>query len=212
LASNNVLKFSILLALPVLLTFCNDKKQQPTVVNKVQNDSEFIKKGPANPYLPIDLSPADIIYLPADYPVLKMSGKIKTLPVARVIYSRPHKQGRKIFGALLKYGEPWRLGANEATEVEFFQPVTIQDKKIGKGRYIMYCIPQPGSWTIVLNNNIYSWGLILDANKDLFRFKIPVQHSDVSIEFFTMVFEKTDTASNLIMAWDDVVAKLPLSY
>jgi hypothetical protein len=141
-----------------------------------------------------------------------MSGKAAATPVARVIYSRPHKQGRKIFGALLKYGEPWRLGANEATEIEFFTNVTIQNKKVVKGRYIIYCIPQANSWTLVLNSNIYSWGLTLDATKDLFRFQVPVQPSAVSIEYFTMVFEKSSTGANLIMAWDNVVSKLPISF
>jgi hypothetical protein len=40
--------------------------------------------------------------------------------VARLIYSRPTKNGRVIFGDLLEYGKVWRLGANEATEIEFF--------------------------------------------------------------------------------------------
>ena len=101
-----------------------------------------------NPFAPVDVSPMDIAYLPSDYPIMKMTGGAKPLPLARVIYSRPHRQGRAIFGGLIKYGEPWRLGANEATEIEFFQPVTIQNKKIPKGRYVLYCIPQEDKWTI----------------------------------------------------------------
>ena len=38
---------------------------------------------------------------------------------ARVVYSRPKKEGRTIFGGLVEYGQVWRLGANEATEIEF---------------------------------------------------------------------------------------------
>ncbi|MEO6069179.1 MAG: DUF2911 domain-containing protein [Chitinophagaceae bacterium] len=203
--------FSLLLSFTLLLTFCTDYKKQVTSVLPT-NDSEIVKKGATNPYLPIDLSPADIIYFPVDYPVAKMSGKTAALPFARVIYSRPHKQGRKIFGGLLKYGEPWRLGANEATEIEFFKPVTIQNKKIGAGRYMMYCIPGPEFWTIAFNTNIYSWGLTIDQSKDLFRFKTTVQPSAVPIEYFTMVFEKTGSGADLIMAWDDVVSKLPISF
>src|SRR5947209_8340114 len=83
-------------------------------------DSNLVKNETANPYVAVDVSPMDMSWLPTDYP--KMNIK-RPLPVARVIYSRPHRQGRKIFGGLLKYGEPWRLGANEATEIEFFEPV-----------------------------------------------------------------------------------------
>ena len=132
--------------------------------------------------------------------------------MARVIYSRPHKQGRKIFGALLKYGEPWRLGANEASEIEFFRPATIQNKQIDKGRYVLYCIPEADKWTIVFNSNLYTWGLKQDPAKDEYRFQIPVQHSNTQVEFFTMVFEKATHGANLLMAWDDAVARLPIHF
>src|SRR4028118_146784 len=113
-----------------------------------------------------DISPADIVYFPVDYPLLKMSKKAAPLPVARIIYSRPHKGGRKLFGALIPYGEAWRLGANEGTEIELFQPVKIQNKTVAPGRYTLYCIPAETQWTIVFNTNIYSWGLKQDSTKD----------------------------------------------
>src|SRR5215203_4768715 len=99
---------------------CGDAPIQTEIRPKlVHKDS--VPKDMTNPYAPVDVSPMDLSYLPADYP--KMSAK--KMPVARVMYSRPHKQGRKIFGSLLKFEEAWRLGANEATEIEFFQPVRI---------------------------------------------------------------------------------------
>ena len=165
-----------------------------------------------NPYAMIDVSPMDMAYFPVDFPIAKMSKTAEGQPLARVIYSRPHRQGRKIFGDLLKYGEPWRLGANEATELELFKDVIIQNKRINKGRYILYCIPQANSWTIVFNSNLYTWGLKPNPQKDLYKFQIPVQHSDISIEFFTMVFEPASAGANLLMAWDDVVARLPITF
>nr|WP_315818687.1 DUF2911 domain-containing protein [Paraflavitalea speifideiaquila] len=71
--------------------------------------------------LGVDKSPMDMAYFPVDYPKLKMSGNAKEPLVARVIYSRPQKSGRAIFGDVLKYGHTWRLGANEATEIEFLK-------------------------------------------------------------------------------------------
>ena len=67
----------------------------------------------------------DMSYYPNGYPVLKIQDKATEPLVARVIYSRPQKNGRTIFGELLEYGKVWRLGANEATEIEFFQVVKI---------------------------------------------------------------------------------------
>src|ERR1044071_9686518 len=100
----------------------------------------------------LDKSPMDMSYYPVDYPKLKMSGSTEPL-IARVIYSRPQKNGRTIFGDLIKYGSVWRLGANEATEIEFFKDVTITNKKVQKGRYVIYCIPHENNWTLVLNED-----------------------------------------------------------
>src|SRR5688500_15892540 len=90
----------------------DDNTDEQDKKSTLANYTTFITKAAVNPYAALDISPMDICYLPPDYPILKMSGKVTAPPVARVIYSRPYRQGRQIFGALLKYGEPWRLGAN----------------------------------------------------------------------------------------------------
>jgi hypothetical protein len=178
----------------------------------IKQDSGLLKKQVSNPYAPTDVSPVDISYFPVDYPVRRMQHQGAEQPLARVIYSRPQRQNRTIFGSLLKYGEPWRLGANEATEIEFFKSVTIQNKTVPKGRYVLYGIPESDKWTIVFNSNVFSWGLKQDPKNDLFRFTIPTEKTPVTIEFFTMVFQPTDSGANLLMAWDDVVARLPMQF
>lgn len=172
-------------------------------------DSNIINGEMANPYVPVDVSPMDMAWLPVDYPKLTIK---KSVPVARVIYSRPHKQGRKIFGNVVKYGERWRLGANEATEIEIFVPVTIQNQRISKGKYILYCVPEADKWTIVFNSNLNSWGLNLDPSKDLHRFSIPAQPKSQSVEYFSIVFQPTPGGADLVMAWDNVEARLPIQY
>lgn len=96
--------------------------------------------------------------------------------------------------------------------MELFQPVIIQNKTIPKGRYILYCVPEENTWTIVFNSNLYSWGLNLDPSKDLFRFSIPAQIKDQAVEFFSMTFQSTSAGADLVMAWDNVEARLPLQY
>lgn len=193
---------------------CNDRGETyPAPKDSVSyKDTLSISKEEVNPYAPVDVSPMDMSYFPDDYPVLKMSDKVSGLPFVRVIYSRPHRQGRKIFGGLLKYGEPWRLGANEATEIEFFKPAVIQKQKINAGRYIVYCVPKEDSWEICFNTNIYSWGLKHDPKKDVHHFKIPVRHIDPSIEYFTIVFEKKPYGTDMVMVWDDVETRLPIQF
>lgn len=198
----------------LLFIACNGETENRTPVDTTsRRDTPLIKTVSPNPYASVDLSPMDISYFPTDYPIQKMAKKVTGAPVMRVVYSRPHKQGRKIFGSLLKYGEPWRLGANEATEIEFFQPVTIQNKKIAKGRYVLYCIPHEKNWVIIFNTNVYSWGLKQDPAQDVYKFEVPVEKPASSIEFFTMVFEKAkDGGANLIMTWDEVLVRLPVKF
>jgi Protein of unknown function (DUF2911) len=193
---------------------CNGKDENKPEPILETNDTTTLVPSDVivNPYAPPDISPMDMSYFPAEYPQLKMTHSVKTLPVARVIYSRPHREGRVIFGQLVKYGEPWRLGANEATEIDFFQNVSIENKKVRAGRYILYAIPQENEWTIVLNSNIDTWGLQIDSTKDLMRFTATVSKSETPIEFFTMVFRKSDTGANLIMTWDYVKATLPINF
>jgi hypothetical protein len=160
----------------------------------------------------LDKSPMDMIYYPEDFPVLKMSGKVTGLPIARVIYSRPSKDGRTIFGNVVKYGTYWRLGANEGTEIEFFTDVVINGRRVKKGRYIIYCIPYEKKWTIRLNDDLYAWGLRIHSNRDVYSFDIPVEKLNQSIEILTMKFMQSAGGAELVMGWDSAKASLPFKY
>src|SRR6186997_1985822 len=155
----------------------------------------------------VDKSPMDVSYYPNNYPILKIQNKASEPLVARVLYSRPQKQGRKIFGELVEYGKVWRLGANEATELEFFKAVKIGDKKVEKGRYTLYAIPMEDSWTFILNKDNDTWGAFkYDEQKDVLRTTVPVQKLNEGVEALAMTFEKSDSGCNLIIAWDNIKA------
>lgn len=161
----------------------------------------------------LDKSPMDISYYPNRYPVLKIQDKITEPLVARVMYSRPQKNGRAIFGELLAYGKVWRLGANEATEIEFFTDVKINDIKVKKGRYSLYGIPYEEKWTIIINKETDTWGSFkYDEKNDLLRIDLPVQKQIEITEAFTMAFEKADNGASLIIAWDTLKLNLPIAF
>lgn len=166
-------------------------------------------------FTPIDKSPMDMCYFPINYPVLKIQNKATEPLIARVIFSRPMKNGRTVFGELVEYGKVWRLGANEATEIEFYRDIKIGLNKIKKGRYTMYAIPQIDKWTIILNKELDIWGAFqYDAKKDVLRIDVKVDKLTEPTDAFTMQFEKqgVKTGANLIIAWDDVTAKLPINW
>ncbi len=162
---------------------------------------------------PVDKSPMDMSYYPANYPVLKIQDKITETPIARIIYSRPQKAGRTIFGGLVKYGEVWRLGANEATEIEFFKNVKIGGKKISKGRYTLYAIVNENYWTIIINKDTDTWGSFkYDAKKDVVRATASVQKTDTVVESLSMGFEKATGGFNLVIGWDTIKSTLLITF
>ena len=184
---------NILIALALLAAACTAKAQSDAT--------------------PLDRSPMDMSYYPGDYPILKIQAKISGPPIARVIYSRPQKKGRVLFGDLVQYGQVWRLGANEATEIEFFQDVKIDDKKVKKGRYTLYALVDTSKWTLILNKETDTWGAFqYDMSKDVLRATVPVQKQTDTTENLSMIFEKTREGAGLAISWDDLRVELPFSW
>lgn len=168
---------------------------------------------PSFKFPPLDKSPMDMIYFPVNYPVLKIQEKINTPPLARLIYSRPQKEGRDIFGGLISYDKVWRLGANEATEIEFFRDVMVKETRLPKGRYTLYAIPTPTQWTVIFNKETDLWGAFkYDEKSDALRISLPVQQNKVPVEALSMNFFATSTGADLAMAWDEVTVVLPITF
>ncbi|HAO45655.1 MAG TPA: DUF2911 domain-containing protein [Ferruginibacter sp.] len=213
-------KKTIAVPVSILLLFvsvsCNrltEKKPDENIIKQIPvivNDSNLLS---------IDRSPMDMIYFPVDYPKEKMTNPGLPDPLIRVIYSRPKKNNRIIFAdtsisqnVIQHYAQDWRLGANEATEIEFFKPAAVNGKKIAAGRYIMYCIPYPDKWKIIFNSNLFSWGLHMDKTKDITETEVPVSKAGTAAEYFTMSFHASTDDCNLVMEWGDLKTVLPISF
>lgn len=161
--------------------------------------------------LPLDKSPMDMAYFPSDYPLLKTQNKTTQPPMIRVIYSRPQRDNRTIFGELVEYNKVWRLGANEATEIEFFKDAVIAGKKIVKGRYTLYAVPSPDKWTIVINKDTDTWGaFVYDEKKDLLRTDVPVQKLADTLDVFSIELTKTEKGAAMTIAWENVSVTIPI--
>ena len=161
----------------------------------------------------VDKSPLDMSYYPSMYPILKIQDKATEPLVARVVYSRPQKNGRTVFGELVEYGKVWRLGANEATEIEFFRDVKFGATKVKKGRYSLYAIPSADQWTVILNKDTDTWGAFkYDVKKDVARVTVKTEKSADTVEFFTLYFEKTTAGFQLVANWDNLRCVIPFTY
>ena len=84
-------------------------------------------------------------------PLKSSSGNIGGKAIA-VEYGAPSVKGRVIWGDLVPYGEVWRTGANEATNVTFEKDVVVEGEAVEAGRYSLFTIPRENEpWTIILN-------------------------------------------------------------
>lgn len=162
---------------------------------------------------PLDKSPLDMAYFPSDYPMLKTQSRLSTPPMARLIYSRPQRENRTVFGGLVEYGKVWRLGANEATEIELFRDATVGGKKLAKGRYTLYAIPTETRWTIIFNKDTDSWGaFVYDEKKDVLRTDVPVRQLDTLVDAFSASFTKGENSTTLVFTWENVTVSLPIQF
>lgn len=119
----------------------------------------------------------------------------------KISYGQPSKKGRVIFGELVPFGQVWRTGANEATEITFAKDSKLGGEAIKAGTYSLFTIPGESEWTIILNPTLKQWGSFgYDKIKDKDVLKVKVKPGKTSgvVEKFTIRFE----GSNLIMEWD----------
>ncbi len=132
----------------------------------------------------------------------------------KVVYGQPHKRGREIFGTLVSYGEVWRTGANEATEITFTEDVEFGGNLVESGIYSLFTIPEENQWTVILNKNLGQWGAFsYDDTADYLRFNVPVQTIDEMVESFTINFSEVEgTQTMMSMVWNSTKVEIPIRF
>jgi len=163
----------------------------------------------------LDKSPMDAVtyprsavfanYLDEDDP--DRAAKIK------VLYSRPYKKERNVFGELVKFGEEWRLGANEGTEITFYQNVEIDGTMVPRGVYTMLADVYEDHWMVKLSSQRHIAGTNgRDKTKDVAAFRANTSAAKSVREQMTIGFQKIDEGNvHMIMEWDDTRAALPIN-
>lgn len=91
----------------------------------------------------------------------------------RIDYHRPAVKGRKLWGALVPFGQVWRAGANEATTISFSDPVKIEGRDLAAGSYALFAIPGKDRWTFIFNREARQWGAFAyQAGQDALRVEV----------------------------------------
>lgn len=148
--------------------------------------------------------------LPRASPFAKVTQTVGLTDIT-VDYSAPAVKGRKIWGGLVPYDQPWRTGANNATKITFSKDVTVADKPVAAGSYALMTIPGKTAWTIIINKDANQFGAFAyKKENDLFRFTVTpkvVPHR----ERMTFIFaDFTDSAASLDLEWEKLRVTIPI--
>ena len=130
----------------------------------------------------------------------------------KVVYGQPSKKGRVIFGELVPYGQVWRTGANEATEITFAKAANFAGKPVAAGTYSFFTIPTENEWTVILNSELKQWGAYgydKAKAKNILEATVPSKKIDPPVEKLTYRF---DANNNLIIEWDQVQVEIPVTF
>lgn len=122
-----------------------------------------------------------------------------------VDYSSPAVKGRKIWGELVPFGEVWRTGANEATTINFSDPVSINGNELSAGTYGIHMIPGTNEWEIIFSKDVPVDGSsTFDPKKEALRIKVkPVENPFT--ERMTFLFtDVTENSGNVSLVWENL--------
>ena len=151
----------------------------------------------------VDSAPHDISY----YRVNRV-----TPPLVKVLYGRPKKNNKVVFGNLVPYGKIWRTGANEATEVRFYKDVQFGTTKVTAGTYTLFTIPNKDTWEIILSSKLDVLGAFqYDPTFDVARISVTVTKAE-PLESFSIAFKNVEDNVQMVLAWDTARIKIPLHF
>jgi len=126
-------------------------------------------------------------------------------------YSRPSMRGRKIMGGLVPYGEVWRTGANEATQISTPLNLTIGGANVPAGLYTLYSLVGEHNWKLIINKQTGQSGTEYHANQDLVRVDMQMGKTSAPVEQFTISWKKTgEAAADLIFEWETTRLTVPV--
>jgi len=139
-------------------------------------------------------------------PLRQVSGTIDGVSV-NMQYSSPGVKGRTVWGDLVKYGEVWRTGANEATWVEFDKDAMVGGEMVPAGKYALFTVPaEEGDWEVILNSEWNQWGAYdYDEAKNVARFMVsPASSAEMTERMDFKIGE------NIVFQWENMMFAIPV--
>jgi len=166
----------------ILLSVLNINAQEFKDLDEVQHDIEYYRENSVTP------------------------------PIIKVVYGRPALKKEKAFGEQVPFNKLWRTGANEATEVKFFQDVMFGNQVVKAGTYVLITIPGEKEWEIILNSNLDVFGAFqYNPTADVARITVPVSKAE-RLDVFSIGFKRKENKILMVLGWDSTRVKIPLNF
>ena len=136
-----------------------------------------------------------------------------------ITYGRPYsvKPGttevRKIWGGLVPYDKPWRMGADEATLLIVQKPIVLGGTTVPAGSYTLYMVPsEAGASKLAISTGLGGWGIPVDTKHDLAQVELTKTALDKPVDQFTMAIDKNpDGGGVLKLSWESAQFSVPFT-
>lgn len=132
----------------------------------------------------------------------------------KITYCQPHKRGREVFGNLVPFGQVWRTGANEATEIVVTKDIEVNGFLLKAGSYSIFTIPEKDKWSVIFNTDLGLWGSYnYNSKMDVLRIDAATEElKDIVYEPFTISLDSKNDKADLIFLWDKTKVTLFLKF
>ena len=128
-------------------------------------------------------------------------------------FARPAVKGRKIWGAVVPYGEVWRAGANNATVLTLSHAAKVAGKDVPAGSYGFFVIPGEKAWTLILNKKAKQWGAYAYKKEDdLLRWEATPQAGPF-LEYLDYRVIPVDLGTAVVeLGWENLRMSFPVTF
>jgi len=134
-------------------------------------------------------------------------------------YGRPYTtkpgttEARKIWGGLVPFGQPWRMGADEATTLITQKPIVLGATTVPAGVYTLYMVPnETGTSQLVFSTGLGGWGIPVDTKHDLAQVDLTKDALDKPVDQFTMGIAKNPTGGGMLkLSWENTQFSVPFT-
>jgi hypothetical protein len=127
-----------------------------------------------------------------------------------LIYNRPVARGRRLFGGIVPWGQPWNPGADDATTIAVSRDVRVNGAALPAGTYSLWAIPDSARWTVIFSRAADVFHTPYPEGKDALRVAA-VPRAGPHMETLGFYFPVVEGArAELVLHWGGTVVPLAL--